>query len=327
MAVPQRYLMVWIGTEFPYPCRLAAEAVLANAPEAELEIHVVGNPPTTPYFTEMFAPTAPDAARISLHRVDLDRLFEPPVRRVYERIPATARSAQSNLVRLGLLHQRGGIYLDFDTLLLRPLHDLAPGAFVGLERVWRHDRQRVTSGLTPRMIAGATGWGITWALKRGDSQALRGAARSARWLRPIDDLFHVEQANNAVLGAPAHSEFTEQLLDASRFIDPTIRFALGPTLVHDTVAATPRLAKVLPPEVLYPVPPSESHRFFDDRYLALPPSAAIVHYVGSNHARTLASVTPGDRRFGRPTTFWQLGRMMDERRTNAVARVGELERR
>lgn len=305
--------MVWIGAEFPYPCRLSAEAVLANAPDAELEIHVLGKSPTGHAFQGLFSRQHGDADRVSLHEVNAERLLGPVLTRVFRRIPPHARSAQSNLLRLALLHQRGGIYLDFDTFLLRPLHDAAPGAFIGRERVWRHDRRRVEQGLRPTMLPGAAGWGATWALKRLDTQVLRGAGQLSGRLGRVDGRFHGTQANNAVIGAPAGSEFTGRLLEDCRWVDPTVRYSLGPTLVEDIATAAPSAVTVLPTEVLYPVPPSESHRFFDDRRLVLPDATAVVHYVSSNHRRVVASVVPGDRRFGRPEIFWRLAGAMDVR--------------
>jgi hypothetical protein len=96
------------------------------------------------------------------------------------------------------------------------------------------------------------------------------------------------------------------MLERAVRCDPTVRYALGPALLHDTLAANPRLATVFPPDVFYAIPPGESHRFFQDRTLRLGGSAAVVHYVNSNHRALLASIRPGDERFSRPEVFWQL---------------------
>lgn len=318
MAVPQRYLMVWSGATFPYPCRLAAEAVLAAAPEAELEVHLLGEPPASEHFTGLFADRAGDG-RLSLHHIDPDRLFTPALHRLFHRIPASALSAQSNLLRLALLHQRGGIYLDFDTLLLRPLHDLGQHAFVAREWVWRHDRTRVEHGFRPATLPGAAGWGVAWALKRADSAAFAGRLRLSRRLRRIDRRFHTLQANNAVIGASAGSEFTERLLSDSRWADPRVRYALGPALVEDTARAAPHTVTVVPADVLYAVPPGESYRFFDDRTLRLPAASRLVHYVSSNHRELISGIHPGDERFNRPGVFWQEAGRLDAQLRRGVS--------
>src|SRR5262245_17363106 len=63
---------------------------------------------------------------------------------LFERLCAGSPAALSNLVRLGVLYRDGGVYLDTDTIVLRPLHDPDEhGAFVGVERVWSLNRRRL----------------------------------------------------------------------------------------------------------------------------------------------------------------------------------------
>ena len=304
MAVPLRYLTIWSGTTFPYPATLSLASALAADPEATVELHVLGPLPSDPHLDRLLE----REPRLSWHRVHLDRLLDPATRATFDAIPAGAHSARSNVLRVALLHRRGGVYLDLDTFTLAPLTRLASGAFAGLERVWIGDRARVEGRLPVRAWPATAVWGVSWFAKRMDTRIMHGRVRMAHHLRGIDSMLHHESLNNAVLGAPPGSDFTAALLDRMGRGDPKVRYALGPSLVHDTLADDPRLATIFPPEVFYAVPPGESHRFFDDRTLVLPPRAAVVHYVNSNHRSLLASITPGDHRFLRREVFWRLSR-------------------
>ena len=308
MSVPKRYLTIWSGPTFPYPATLSLASALAADPDAVVELHISGPLPDDPNLRHLLR-TQP---RLTWHPIDEESLLSPTVRRVYDLIPYGKHAARSNVLRIALLHERGGVYLDLDTFLLEPLTNLGVGAFAGLERVWASDRQRVGGRLPITAWPATAAWGVAWFAKRMDTMGLHGRARMSQRLHGIDSMLHTEQMNNAVLGAPAGSAFTEALLAGVSRRSPTIRYELGPNLVHDTLAANPRLATIMPPNVLYAVPPGESHRFFDDRLLELPATAKVVHYVNSNHRKLLASIHPGDPRLARPEVFWSLASRTEE---------------
>ena len=298
-----RYITVWTGGPFPYPALLALASILAVDPSATVELHHLDA------LDHSFDDSAlRSTGRFETHRVDLTRLLGVRLLQKYLQIPSDSLAAKSNLIRIALLHRRGGVYVDLDTFTLRPLGSIAAGAFVGSERVWRHDRQRTQGGLSVAQYPGTAAWATAWALKRVDCAVAGGRLRMARRLRRLDRMVHVEQLNNAVIGAPAGSDLTAALLDRALQCDPRARYALGPALLEDTVASDPSLATVFEPDLFYAVPPGESHRLFWDRTLELPRSAAVVHYVGSNHRSLIERVGAGDRRFERPEVFWRLGR-------------------
>jgi hypothetical protein len=299
--VPARYVTIWLGSPLPYTAILSIGSMLQAHPGAVVELHVL------PGFEEpAHLRTLRRHRRFRTVEIDLDRLLAPPVRAVFDSLPPHAHAARANILRVAVLHERGGIYVDLDTFVLAPLTALASGPFAGLERVWMHDRERVERGLRLRHWPGTAAWGVAWACKRFDSTALHGAARTATWLRPVERWWTREQLNNAVIGAPAGSELTAAMLERIATCDPTARYALGPHLINDTVATMTDRVTVLGADTLYSVPPAESHRFFHDRTLKLPVAAVLVHYVNSNHPKLLASVSPGDARCARPELFWRL---------------------
>jgi hypothetical protein len=99
-----------------------------------------------------------------------------------------------------------------------------------------------------------------------------------------------------VIGAAPRAPFLAMLLERAAAVDPTVRYRLGPTLVTEVARAHPALVRLLPPEVLYWLPPSQTFRMFRRARSAhasgidIPSPALLVHYVASNHRRELRAV-------------------------------------
>ena len=311
--MPRQYHLVWSGTAFPAAYQLAVRSILDADELATVRIHVIGEPPTVAAFTDMAG-----FDRVRMEDVDPQQLFgllPAPLQAtwdIYDALPTQAASARSNLIRYALLALHGGVYVDFDAIVLRPLHDLSHAdAFLGLEQVWSGDAARV-EGRWRALIRPRHGvWALSWLARRLDSRLLRGRLGLARRLRPLDRLWAGEQANNAIIGARAGSEFIETVLWEAMHARVGTRYALGPTLVDRVARLHPELVETLPPAVLYEVPPGQSFRFFEDCTLDLAPAAAAMHYVGSNHGHLLAELQLSDDRFAtRPEPFWALGRRL-----------------
>jgi hypothetical protein len=295
--IPNRCVFVWVGPEFPFFARLAVESVLVVDAAATVEIHLCGTRQDGDHLRKLVRHD-----RVALHEVTPDSVFadvdtDPrPLRRLWDRIPARAASARSNLLRYALLYRRGGIYLDTDTLLLRSMRTLLDGPpFIGAELVWRVDEDRVRGRWRPWMLWPTVTWAASYVARRLDSRwcasRLGLDARAAR----LDRHWTVVAANNAVMGAPARDPFLHRLLVEAPKVDPSVRYALGPSLVT-RLAHRATDVRVLEPDLLYAVPPSLSFRFFEDRRLALPERAHVMHYVGSNHRRLLSTLSPGEIR-------------------------------
>ena len=310
MGVPNRYLLVWMGRTFPYHCRLAVESIATADPSATIEIHVLGDVPTGEDFAEVAS-----MGSVAIHAIELDRLFSTlpnaaELRTAFDEIPSYAASARSNLLRYALLYERGGVYVDFDVIVRRPLHGLGNGAaFVGEERVWRHDRARVEGRRHLGMAITTVVWAFVWTMVRADCRWFAGRLRLSRRLERLAPLWSTDQPNNAILGAPPYSPFVGALLGHALSASPSVRYALGPSLVADVVAHYPETVTVLDRNAFYFVPPSESTRFFEDSTVDLPADAAAIHYVASNHTGLLRSLTKDDPRFeSERAPFWSLGR-------------------
>lgn len=304
-----RVHFVWTGCHFPYHARLAVESAIVAEPEASIELHVVGAPPASSDF-DIVRRRAEVTTRVS----SLATVFEgcpsgpAPLLDLVQRIPHRAASALSNLVRLAVLWERGGVYLDTDVLVLRPLtRPDAIRAFVGRELVWADNRRRVAGELTLADAVRSVPWAIDWTRRRLDCTLAHGATGLSA--KPPVGLRL--QVNNAVIGAPAGSPFVGAALEAAIHADPAVRYALGPSLLDDVARAHPDTVTLETPSHFYAVPPGQSYRFFEDRHLSLPAEAQVMHYVASNHRRLLRHLHRDDRRFAsRSEPFWAEARRL-----------------
>jgi hypothetical protein len=291
--IPNRFIMLWSGPRFPLHARIAVESILLADPTTTVELHLFGERPTeAPHFRAVA-----ELERVELHHLDPDTAFarlwphEPELRRLYDAIPAEAHSARSNLLRYAVLYDRGGIYVDFDIVMLRDLrHLLDLPAFVGEERVWRVDEARVEGRRASWMIAPTLAYLAAWAIHPtiaffgGAPLADRGA------IAALDRAWSAPALNNAVLGAEPGSPWIRRLLVAALDASPTVRFALGPSLVTRAWDEDSSDVVRLACEAFYCEPPSYSFRFFSGRPGPLPPEALLIHHVSSNHGRLLQAL-------------------------------------
>jgi hypothetical protein len=296
LPVPALAHFVWTGPGFSLGHRLAVESLLLTNPELAVTVHLIGDAPTLSPDLERLRQRPGVTVRVrTAHQIlsacdDGDQLW-----RTFQRIPAAAASAQSNLLRYAILWCEGGIYLDLDILVLRSLRPLrATACTLGVELVWRADQARVAGVLAPWMIPPSLAFGATLTLRR--AELLVGVRRPPRWHAWLEPRWSQAQPNNAVIASAPRSAFVAALLARAPHVDATVRFRLGPTLVSEVARQRPGEVTLLPPERLYFVPPSQSFRFFIEPGLTPPPQALLLHYVSSNHRRELAAIARGGLR-------------------------------
>lgn len=308
--IPNRFVLLWTGREFPLYCRLAVESLLQVDDRCEVEIHLFGQEPVAaPHFWPLQV-----RDRVSFLRTSPEEAFDAtgdlaaPLKALYSRIPASARSAQSNLLRYAILYDRGGIYLDFDILALRDFrHLLHHPAFVGEEQVWKVDEARV-EGRREAWMAGPTlSYLAAYAINRSWSLAGGRSLARTKLVRALDALWSGPNLNNAVIGAEPRSAFVRRLLVAALDASPTRRFALGPTLISDAWRRDSSEVVRLSSSAFYFEPPTYSFRFFEGRAATPPAEALLVHFVNSNHRRELERLTVGEiEAKARGPLFYQL---------------------
>lgn len=294
VAAPRHAHFLWTGGGFSLAQRLAIESFLLTNPGWRATLHLLDDPAPTAELALVRGDARVEvracSARAVLHDVHhVPGLAAGALWQTYQRIPAKAASARSNLVRYAVLWLEGGVYLDLDVLVLRGLEPLLdPPATLGTELVWRADAARVAGERAWWMVPPALAFGAALGLHHAEG-ALRVRVPAA-WHRGLERWWSEAQPNNAVIAAVPAAPFLGALLARAPQVDATVRFRLGPTLVTEVARARPELVRLLQPEVLYCVPPSQSFRFFRAPALPIPPQALLLHYVSSNHRRELRAL-------------------------------------
>lgn len=263
-SVPNQFIFVWDDNFFPYTAYLAIRAVaMRAAPDC---IYLLKTPALD---------GAPNFERLRrevdcLRAVDIDL----PAWLEEAQLPCTAEllaanrflkarnfyGSVSDLLRTLFLHLRGGIYLDTDTIALRPFTPLrGAGGFVAEEHIlvdsktfkrnsrWRYWR---TAPLTLlRNICARPSWGV------GLFQLLA----------PL----YTRAVHNAAMGfRPRHALTRDILLRvAERYPDRPTRYPLlGPDTVQDLLAEnTYHDVSILPPRCFSPLGPVMTFQYFHRR--------------------------------------------------------------
>jgi Glycosyltransferase sugar-binding region containing DXD motif len=213
--------------------------------------------------------------------VDLYRALERP-------------AAKANVLRIGLLSSRGGVYLDMDTLTIASLAPLRTegGVFFGVEHLAYPGS--VYRSRSPGPWLGAFA-------RAAVRDVLRRMPEGYRAFRAIAKLYP-SAANNAVIGAAPGHPFLETMTHRMLAMTPAerrVRYALGTSLLQ-AVAAESWGADVVvhPPAVFYPLGPVISEHWFRERASAkledvLEERTRVVHWYAS--VRTERHVERMDR--------------------------------
>ena len=295
--IPSRLVFIWFGDHFPFSSVLAVRSAVRQCRPAETLVLHRGLSPSSTGVAEIKA--------------------EPSVRLVeagsewFENLPERCGglgelfqcledpAARANLLRLAVLYQLGGIYLDLDTLTLRDLRPLRRyPAFCGLERLTKP--VGVAQAPTPAqlLLVQARQKVRGWCARRGDGAAL---------FRTVERLYPTA-ANNAVLGAAPHNpaigtalRLIAEMTDAQR----RLRFAMGTHLLQRVTQnrSQPDI-EVLEPGYFYPLGPRISTHWFwpgsASRVATLVrPNTHVIHWYASSkreHAEAITSQYVHQRR-------------------------------
>ena len=191
--------------------------------------------------------------------------------------------ARSNLVRTALVYRDGGVYLDMDTLTIRPFDEVrakAPG-FLGEEHIVFPEE--VVSSWDPRVKAKAY-------LKTTVRDVFRRLPYGYRHFPRIEQHYH-RAVNGAIMGGvPGHAFFERYLREMTKV--PRARWnkphALGTHLLQATYKSYDGDdLYTFPPPYFYPLPPEISAHWFRfyrdgvDPMEVLDPETCCVHWYAS----------------------------------------------
>lgn len=288
LVIPNTIHFVWSGKSFPSVFALAVHSAARSNPGWKVVVHVDDEPVDDPAWEGMRR-AAEIRRRDPLEILEAVPRFGARLVELHRAVPPRYHAGRSNLVRLAILANEGGWYLDFDTLSVASLEALSrtERAVVGEEWVWKDDEARVARGFGLSMAPSATAFGLSWALARLGFPD-RGFPETA-----LRRLWGRRELNNAVLACePGHPWFL-RLLELACGQDPSVRFALGPALVNlawrePGDAERPRR---MGPEAFYQFPPSQTARYF--RGGRLPQGALVLHWCSSNHKDLLPRIDAG----------------------------------
>ncbi|MFZ5897126.1 MAG: glycosyltransferase [Myxococcota bacterium] len=282
--IPAACHFVWIGDNFPWLNFAAMASAVHRGGFSRVTLHHTDDLEHEPNFRALA-----ELPRVVRHRLDpareIDSAYGPRLVDLYRRLLAPA--ARSNLLRLAILVNRGGVYLDLDTVTCADLTPLRSAAFFcGNEHIaFPASLQR-----SPNPVA----WSGAY-LRSALRDVLRRSRRAVNLFRHVES-WYPARANNAVLGAEARHPFLFELCERALALPGHVamrRYALGTSLLQTALADTRRRDLVVhPPDVFYPLPPEISeHWFRADTHArladALSARTRVVHWYASVRTRKI----------------------------------------
>ena len=259
--VPPVAHFVWSGSRLPAVAWLAMRAALERGGLGAVRLHHTDAPlAADPLVRDLCTRPGFELAHIHpthVFHLDLDASVERRLERLMPSLPGPA--ARADVLRLCILWQQGGIYLDTDAIVLRSLQPLLGAkAFVGLERVCLP--AAVVHSRSPARWARA-------GLLLGAREVCTRLPRPDRAFALIERHYDLA-CNNAVIGAPPRHPGLELLLRAAASL-PQARamqlYELGPRLLESVTGnRSSATFEVHEPQAFYPLGPEVCATYVQD---------------------------------------------------------------
>lgn len=286
--IPSTAHFVWYGPTLPYLHALAIRSAATHGGFQSVRLHHTDPLEALPHVTDLY-----DLRNFELVQLDDRELCaEAGGPALADQISAlNSPVARSNLVRTALVYRDGGVYLDMDTLTIRPFDDVrarAPG-FLGEEHIVFPEE--VVASWDPRVKAKAY-------LKTTVRDLFRRLPHGYRYFPQIERHYH-RAVNGAILGAvPGHAFCAAYLAAMTRV--PKSRWnkphALGTHLLQSVYKRyTADDLYTFPPPYFYPLPPEISAHWFRfyrggvDAMEVLDPSTCCVHWYASVRTKKIVA--------------------------------------
>jgi len=274
--IPNRIFFIWLGKTFPWSAEIAVMSALqAQKPE---EIIVYSD---SELQNENFECRLIDS---SLFR---DLNDNGICEELYSKLKSPASKA--NLLRLAILYKYGGVYLDTDTIFIKPINDLLHfKGFCGTETV-ALPRELFKSVNPFAYIA----CGLRFAWRFFCTYCPSGE----QIFRKTEKLFFSQSANNAVLASEAKNPIIAKAFETIKSMpekERLKRYRLGTHLLQNiTQNKSSEFMTVLPSSYFYPLGPEICRHYFLNgtaKRLSkmLLPNTRIVHWYNSVEHRFLS---------------------------------------
>lgn len=252
--IPNVAHFIWLGSTLPYIYTLSIKSACINGKFDTVKLH--GEPDLLKipevailreYANFKFCELNPDEILRSCDMAGLQEQFHKLSSR-----PAD----KANVLRLAILYKEGGVYLDTDTITLKPMGALLEtNAFVGEEYIikpfWVVRSKSILVHLQKH---------IRNYLRKFCTIVPHGYLLFDRLSK-----YYIKALNNAVVGSVPKSKLAQTMLTKILEVPDNqlhIRFRLGTHLLQETLREHPELATIHPPKVFYPLSPEISRHFF-----------------------------------------------------------------
>ncbi|MGB5268361.1 MAG: glycosyltransferase [Polyangiales bacterium] len=288
--IPSIAHFVWYGTKLPYLHALAIRSAATHGGFDAVRLHHTDPLDPLPHVRELH-----ELANFDLVPLDDRALCDEASGPALADLVSALKSpvARSNLVRTALVYRDGGVYLDMDTLTIRPFDEVratAPG-FLGEEHIVFPEE--VFASWDPRVKAMAY-------FKTTVRDGFRRLPHGYRYFPRIERHYH-RAVNGAILGGVPGHPFCAAYLGAMTEV-PGDRcnkpHALGTHLLQRVYKGYGgRDLHTFPPPYFYPLPPEISAHWFRiyrngvDPMEAIEPSTCCVHWYASVRTKQIVATT------------------------------------
>ena len=275
--IPNRIFFVWLGKIFPWSAKIAAMSALHVQKPKEIIVYSDAELQDK------------DLKDIEFKVID-SSIFKDLgdngiCEELYNRVKSPASKA--NLLRLALLYRHGGIYLDTDTVFVKPVDDLLNlRGFCGTETVALP--RELFKSVNPLAYM-ACGLRFAWRF------FCTYCPSGEQIFRKTETLFY-QSANNAVLASEAGNPIIArafQTINSMPQKERLRRYRLGTHLLQNiTRNKSSEFMEVLPGSYFYPLGPEICRHYFLDGTAKrlnkmLLPNTRIVHWYNSVEHRFL----------------------------------------
>ena len=286
--IPSIAHFVWYGTKLPYLHALAIRSAATHGGFDSVRLHHTDPLDELPHVRELY-----EIPNFELVPLDDRVLCEEASGTALADLISALKSpvARSNLVRTALVYRDGGVYLDMDTLTIRPFDEVratAPG-FLAEEHIVFPEE--VVASWDPRVKAKAY-------LKTTVRDAFRRLPHGYRYFARIERHYH-RAVNGAILGGVPGHAFCAAYLSAMTEV-PKARWnrphALGTHLLQSVYKGySGDDLHTFPPPYFYPLPPEISAHWFRfyrdgvDAMEVLHPETCCVHWYASVRTKKIVA--------------------------------------
>jgi hypothetical protein len=281
--IPNRIFFIWLVKNFPWSAGVAVlSALRAQKPE---EIIVYSDIELQSEGFDLIKGEKGIAFKIIDSSVFKDLGDNGVCEELYSKVKSPASKA--NLLRLALLYKYGGIYLDTDTVFIKPIDDLLSfKGFCGKETVALPIELFESINPFAYLICGLQFvWRFFCTYYPGGEQIFRKTEK-----------FFSQSANNAVLASEAKNPIIAKAFEEINFMKESTRlrrYRLGTHLLQSiTQNKSSEFMEVLPSCYFYPLGPEICRHYFLDGTTKrlnkiLLPETRIVHWYNSVERRFL----------------------------------------